>query len=316
MQLKIDALDLKILNDLLKDGRKSFADIAKDCGTTKGVIARRFKQMEVKGIIVGATIQNSIECYNKKLIAVIYLMIEEGKTDKVLEFLKGFPQITQIFPSKGGSRIIFWVVLGDTEEFENIRQRLLNAQFVVRLDSQFFFGVRNHPENLSVFGSNPKMKDCNVPALKIKISDIDKQLIEKLAIDGRMTFSQIAKELGATTETISRRYERLKDSGLIRVVIRIDPRKIGYVAFSSFSIKLARADINILNELSEITDITQIQRTSGNFDYWMIVMLRDLESLLAIQDKIRAIQGVAKMESAIMPLFSPWPTFREFKSTE
>ncbi len=316
MQLKIDELDLKILNDLLKDGRKSFADIAKDRGTTKGVIARRFKQMEAKGIIVGATIQNSIECYNKKLIAVIYLIIEEGKTDKVLEFLKGFPQITQIFPSKGEPRIIFWVVLGDTEEFENIRQRLLNAQFVVRLDSQFFFGVRNHPENLSIFGANPKMKNCNVPALKIKINDVDKSLIEKLAVDGRMTFSQIAKDLGATTETISRRYERLKDGGLIRVVIRIDPRKIGYVAFSSFSIKLSRADMNILNELSEIADITQIQRTSGNFDYWMIVMLRDLEHLLEIQDKIRAIKGVAKTENTIMPLFSPWPTFREFKSTE
>jgi len=316
MQMKIDEVDLKILNELLKDGRKSFADIAKDCGTTKGVIARRFKQMEAKGIIVGATIQNSIECYDKNMIAVVYLKTEEGKTDKVLEFLADFPQITQIFPPKVEPRIIFWVVLEDSEEFETLRQRLLNAPFINRIDSQFFFGVRNHPENLSIFGNTPKIKKNSTAPRKIKISDVDKLLIKKLAADGRMTFSQIAKDLGTTTETISRRYERLKDSGFIRVVITIDPRKIGYVAFGSFSLKLLKADMSVLDQLSEIPDITQIQRTSGKFDYWMIVMLRDLEHLLVIQDKIRAIQGVEEMYSMIMPLFSPWPTFREFKSTE
>ena len=316
MQSKIDEIDLKILNDLLKDGRKTFADIAKDCGTTKGVIARRFKQMEAKGIIVGATIQNSIECYNKKMIAMMYLHIEEGKTEQVLEFLANFPQITQVFPSKVEPLVIFWVVLGDSEEFESLRQRLLDSQFVTRLDSQIFFGVRNHPENLSIFRNKPEIKEIKCSSLKTKISDLDKLLIEKLAADGRTTFSQIAKDLGTTTETISRRYERLKKGGLIRVIIRIDPRKIGYVAFSSISIKLSKADINIIDKLSEIPDITQIQRTSGKFDYWMIAMLRDLEHLLDIQFKIRAIRGIVKMESDIIPLFFPWPTFREFKSTE
>ena len=99
------------------------------------------------------------------------------------------------------------------------------------------------------------------------------------------------------------------------MVIRIDPKKIGYVAFASISLKLSKADINIIDELSEIPDITQIQRTSGKFDYWIIAMLRDLEHLLDIQFKIRAIRGIDKMESDIIPLSFPWPTVREFKST-
>jgi hypothetical protein len=88
------------------------------------------------------------------------------------------------------------------------------------------------------------------------------------------------------------------------------------VAFSSFRVKFAKADLSMLDELSKIPDITQIQRTTGQYDYRMIVMLRDLQHLLDIQDKINAISGIVRTTSNIMPLFSPWPTFREFKSTE
>jgi DNA-binding Lrp family transcriptional regulator len=316
MHLKIDDVDLKILSELLKDGRKSFAEIAKECNTSKGVIARRFKQMEDAGIIVGSTIQNSIACYNKKMIAVIYIFIENGKTEQVLDFLATFTQITQVFPSKVEPFILIWAVLGDTEEFESFRQQLINGRYIKTLDSQFFLGIRNHPENLSIFGNKPKLNEHKKSTHKIKIDEIDVRLIEKLAANGRITFSQLAKDIGTTTETVSRRYERLKSNGLIRVVLRIDPRKIGYVAFATFRVKYTKSDLNILNDLSEIPDITQIQRTSGQYDYRMIVMLRDLEHLLDIQSRVRKVAGVAAMVSNIMPLFSPWPTFREFLSTE
>ena len=88
------------------------------------------------------------------------------------------------------------------------------------------------------------------------------------------------------------------------------------MAFAIYNLKLSKADISIIDELSEIPDITQIQRTSGKFDYWIIAMLRDLDHLLDIQFKIRAIQGIDKMEGTIIPQLPSWPTFREFKSTE
>ena len=314
MQLKLKDIDLKILCDLLKDGRKSFADIAKECGTTKGIIARRFKQMEAMGIIVGATIQNSISCYNKKMIAMITLFVESGKIEQITNDMSKFPQIIQIFSPEAGV-LILTAVLEDYEEFQSFRQQLVKPS-VKGLESQFFLGTRNHPENLSIFGSKAESLDNKKLDLKMELDETDKLLIEKLALNGQMTFSQIAKEVGTNIVTVSRRYKRLKDNGFIRVVIRIDPRKIGYPGFSLFNVKFLEADINTLNALSDIPDVTQIQKTEGKFDYWLIAMLRDLEHLLSIQDKIRAIPGMIKIENTVIPLFSPWPTFREFMSTE
>lgn len=316
MHLKLDDIDYKIIYELLKDGRKSFADIAKVCKTTKGVIARRFKQMEAAEIIVGATIQNSLACYNKKMIAVISLYVEREKMDQVLNSLGKFPQIIQVVPFSADPLIMLTTVMEDSEEFHKLRQNLLNLSYVTNLESKFFLGTRNHPENLSVLGNNLKLAEGKKLTLKREIDRIDKLLIEKLAVNGRITFSELAKELGSNIATVSRRYERLWDNGYIRAVIRIDPRKIGYPGFAVLDVKFPKADINTLNALSEIADITQIQKTEGDFDYSIIVMLRDLEHLFVIQDRIRAISGFARIESNLAPLFSPWPTFREFKSTE
>lgn len=318
-QLKLDDIDLSILFELLKDGRKSFADLAKDCNTTKGVIARRFKRMEKREIIVGATIQNTVECYNRnsKMVAVITLFTEIDKTEQILKSLDKFPQIVQVMkPSTVDPVISLTVVLEDSEEFQMVRQQLLNLPFVKQLDSDFFLGSRNHPENLSIFNTCLKRVE-NKKNRKIELDEIDNLLIGKLAVNGRMTFGKIAEELGSNIVTISRRYERLRDSGYIRVVIRIDPRKIGYPGFTGVRVKFLKADKNTLNALSEIPDITQIQKIGGEFDYFAIVMLRDLEHLFITQNRISSISGVVKIQDFhISPLFSPWPTFREFKSTE
>jgi DNA-binding Lrp family transcriptional regulator len=318
-QLKLDDTDLIMLYELLQDGRKSFADLAKDCNTTKGVIARRFKRMEKRDVIVGATIQNTVECYNcnSKMIAVITLFTESDKNEQILKSLDKFPQIVQVMkPSTVDPVISLTVVLEDSEEFKMVRQQLLNLPFVKQLDSDFFLGSRNHPENLSIFNTRLKSEE-NKKNRKIKLDEIDKLLIEVLAVNGRMTFGKIAQELRSNIVTISRRYERLRDNGYIRVVIRIDPRKIGYPGFTGVRVKCLKADKTTLNALSEIPDITQIQKIGGEFDYFAILMLRDLEHLFITQNRISSISGVTKIqEFHISPLFSPWPTFREFKSTE
>ena len=69
MKNAIDAINKHILKDLLIDGKKSFTDIAKECGKSKDVITKRFNQMERKGIIVGATIQNSPVCFDGNFVA-------------------------------------------------------------------------------------------------------------------------------------------------------------------------------------------------------------------------------------------------------
>ena len=180
------------------------------------------------------------------------------------------------------------------------------------------------PENLSILtpqetalktdNENRKTKS-NLEKTAAKIDEIDKQIIEKLAANARMPFMKIAKAMKVSTDTVVRRYERLKQHGDLKVVIQINPIKIGY--YATFSIAFISQDslVDSTEALAKIPDINNIIKTSGNFDYTISLMVRDIEQLTTIQEEIVNIPGITNMEIAVEKLFNVWPLPREFIST-
>jgi DNA-binding Lrp family transcriptional regulator len=59
------------------------------------------------------------------------------------------------------------------------------------------------------------------------IDDVDRALVHALHLDGRARFSHIAEVLGVSTQTVIRRYQRLRAGGALRVVGLADPRRPG-----------------------------------------------------------------------------------------
>jgi DNA-binding Lrp family transcriptional regulator len=60
------------------------------------------------------------------------------------------------------------------------------------------------------------------------LDDLDRTLIHALHIDGRASFTQMAQVLSVSPQTISRRYERLRDHAALRVVGLPDPHLTGH----------------------------------------------------------------------------------------
>ena len=52
----------------------------------------------------------------------------------------------------------------------------------------------------------------------ITVDDLDRQLVQCLGIDGRAPFAAIADVLGASDQTVARRYRRLRSAGALRIV--------------------------------------------------------------------------------------------------
>ncbi|WP_335936635.1 Lrp/AsnC family transcriptional regulator [Streptomyces sp. PTD5-9] len=61
------------------------------------------------------------------------------------------------------------------------------------------------------------------------MDSLDHQLVHALHIDGRASFNQIADVLGVSDQTIARRYRRLRQTGALRVLGRLDARRLGHV---------------------------------------------------------------------------------------
>ena len=189
----LDPLNTKILKDLLKDGRKTFTQIAKDCNTSKDVITKRYKQMKNAGIIVGATIQNSSACYGANFIAGIHLKIKPNKEKKVLELVYKIPQFLYVYNLGIHPGLSALLIMKNIEELEEIKELIKKLPYVLGFEITVLLGTRNTPENLSILYSQDaplEKENIIIRNREPRIDRIDTEIIEKLSINGRTTLKK------------------------------------------------------------------------------------------------------------------------------
>ncbi|MCW4029002.1 MAG: Lrp/AsnC family transcriptional regulator [Candidatus Bathyarchaeota archaeon] len=323
MAIKIDELNLQILSDLLSDGRKTFAEIAQENDTSKEVIAKRFKQLKARGVILGFTTQNSARCYGGSFVANILLNVQRGKVFEVQEKVKEVPHVIHAYPLTVQQAVSTEVALNNITELDETKKLIHKQPFVLDTEVTIWTGARNMPENLSVFNRCPVRKKTvsRETALskrkpRVEIDEIDRAIIDKLAVNGRIAFAEIAKPIGVSTETIVRRYERLKESGDLRVVVQIDPNKIGYFAFAAFTLSFSQEALaENIEKISQTPDVNRIITAAGFHDLTYTLMIRDIEHFLEMQDQMVSLPNIRKINVGMARMFCPWPMQREFIST-
>lgn len=311
---------------MLKDGRKEFAKIAREADVSKDVIWQHYKKMKKKKIIVGATVQLHYASLGYNAVANFFVKFEPEKQDQVLRSVKKIPGIFSAGSMNDNSEI--WVVatMKDIEEMEQIKQKIKELPFVLGLTTIVWMGLRSIIENLSVLSTNETLRETNatekqtgnsIAKTTSKIDETDRQIIDKLAMNGRVSFRKIANELKISTDTVTRRYRNLKQQGIIKTVLQINPVKLGYTAeaFIDLSYVPHRSAPNIVETLAKIPDIIKIIKISGVFDLRLFTLIKNLEHLFTIQNKIAAITGVTKIKIVIQETPYILPFSRENTST-
>jgi Lrp/AsnC family transcriptional regulator, regulator for asnA, asnC and gidA len=316
MRFKLDAINAKILKDLLQDGRKSFADIAKECKTSKDVISKRFKQMESNGIIVGATVHTSPRFFGGNIVATFFIYTQPNKSEQVFSEVIKLPQVVSLYSVGINPSLAAGVVLKSSRDLDQTKQLLKVLPFVNGLETQVITGMRNNPDNLSLLEVDERASRIKNKVEKettnVIIDHTDHRIVEKLLSDARTPFSKIAADLELSTDTILRRYEKLRNNGDVKVVIQINPKKIGYDFFAIITLNVMQNKSSLIELLSNMPDVNWVQETTGKYDYFLSVMIRNLEQLVDLQEKISRFEGITRMETSIGRLFPVWPLPKEF----
>lgn len=132
------------------------------------------------------------------------------------------------------------------------------------------------------------------------MDEIDFKLVEMLGKDSRETFRNIAKELGVTTDTVSRRYKKLKERGAIKASIVVDIGILGYRAHVWYWISLSSQThlSGIKEKLLKIPDVIAFHKAMGDYDLLVVAAVRDFDHLRKIDVQIADIKGISRIESA------------------
>jgi len=106
---------------------------------------------------------------------------------------------------------------------------------------------------------------------------LDRQIIQELYVYPRAPFSRLAEIIGSSEQTVSRRYRRLLDSRILRVVGQLDTQRVGQ---SDWAVRLRCAPGStptVAAKISEHPDTSWVQLTSGGTEIFSLIRSREGE---------------------------------------
>lgn len=103
------------------------------------------------------------------------------------------------------------------------------------------------------------------------LDDLDRALIHALHLDARAPFTRIAEVLGTSTQTVVRRYRRLRTDAALRVVGLADPHRARRPQWIVRLTATPRAAVDIARALAARPDTTWVRLTSGGTEIVAIV---------------------------------------------
>jgi DNA-binding Lrp family transcriptional regulator len=103
------------------------------------------------------------------------------------------------------------------------------------------------------------------------LDDLDRGLVHALHLDGRAPFNRIAAVLGVSTQTVARRYRRLRAEAALRVVGLPDPRRTGRAQWLARLTASPSTAQDIAHALARRPDTSWVKLASGGTEIVAVV---------------------------------------------
>jgi Lrp/AsnC family transcriptional regulator for asnA, asnC and gidA len=133
------------------------------------------------------------------------------------------------------------------------------------------------------------------------LDTFDNRLMQLLRREGRLSNESLAKQLGVTTPTIQRRFNRLVKGGYILFTALVDPKKVGVSLTTHFAMKLNYQNINHnINQLIKHPNIGVVTRITGRYDVISTGWFRSIDELSAfVEEDLTTYSGLRSCDTSI-----------------
>lgn len=209
-RLILDKIDLNILSTLARDCRTSYSSIGSLIGLTSKSVKARVKNMVRSGVIEKFIVRVNPAGFGYRT-ALVLVRTNNGITkDNVIQRVKQFGDLAYHVHHMGKTSVAALIINKSLDD--NIIQSL-----------------------------NDCLKPATVSSIAVSeisvstgLSETDLRIIKCLLLSGaRMEISEIAKEVGISEKTSTRRLNRMKEEHLLDFSLQCSPAAmIGYIQFA------------------------------------------------------------------------------------
>jgi DNA-binding Lrp family transcriptional regulator len=314
---------------LIGDGRQTVEEIAIKIGKNRKTIKNNYENMEKLGIITGATTHINYKLFGNKAVAHILIIVDPQQADQLIEYLIKKPEVYKAYCRGIKGNIDVIAILTKLEQLNTIKDLIKRNATVLEMKTVIWTDVKEMNQNLAITDSirkslleaanNASETEIQKKAPYFVIDQIDQKIADKLAEDGRISMEALGREVGISTNLARKKYEKMKDNGILKITIQINLKKIGYnVMCIFFTIISGEKSLSIIQQISKIPDIISIMKTTGDYDLQIYSMVQNIDQLLFIQEQISKIQGIRKIDLELWRLseqLTKWPSPRQYIST-
>jgi Lrp/AsnC family transcriptional regulator, regulator for asnA, asnC and gidA len=132
------------------------------------------------------------------------------------------------------------------------------------------------------------------------LDDVNKQIIEQLQHDGRMSYAALAKVVGLSEAAVRQRVQRLLDNGVMQIVAVTDPLTLGFARQVMVGLKVEGDMRSVAAALAAIPEVDYVVICAGAYDLLVELVCTDDDHLLTLlNDRIRTVPGVTGTEAFV-----------------
>lgn len=141
MKAGLDELDIKILEKLLKDSRKSLRSIAKELGTPTSTIHERVKRLVRMGVIKRFTAELDTRILGMDVTALILISVEGAYITEVEKALSAYEQVVAVYDITGEFDVAVIAKFRGIDDLNNFIKAVLKMPHVKRTVTSVVFNV-------------------------------------------------------------------------------------------------------------------------------------------------------------------------------
>lgn len=140
-------------------------------------------------------------------------------------------------------------------------------------------------------------------SISIEIDEIDRKIIAELNMNGRISYTDLAKEIGLSRVAVQSRINALMEAGVIeRFTAVINPERIGIHVSAFFNVEVEPKHLHaVADELSTEPFVTSLYHMTGPSKLHMHGLFRNNQEMeLFLREKLYTLPGIMSVDCQVL----------------
>lgn len=290
-----DAVDRQLIALLLDDVRATNRALAAQVGVSEWVVANRLRRLRDDNVLAASLVVDwRLAGYHVSGFALVRL--EKARAEHVVEAMSARSDTQSVSRTLGGINLVSHVLAHDLAELRRAADEIGALPGVAAVE--IVTAVEFHRyvfERMPL--PVPRWNPDDFGETTLKLDALDRNLMRCLIDDGHQSNREIARQLGVSENTIRARLRRFEESGLLRVILMVDPFALGEAAVGYFAFRTSGRDrARVVEALSARREFAGLISCLGSYDIIGVAVTESLDGLARLTDDLHAVPGVAALD--------------------